>query len=142
MTAFLKKHVTLILFSLLVTLLVLAWLFPSAGLKLGIVFLLLSFLLVSWLVLDKQKNAYRKGQITRGIFIRNAVVEISGVWIVMALAGLLGRQAAGFVTQQIGNNFLRVMAGILVGLLVGMGLGTLAKKTLRRLVEVSPRVER
>jgi hypothetical protein len=138
MTALLKKHVTIILLLLLVMLLVLAWLFPSAGLKLGIAFLLLSFLIVSWLALEKQKNAYRKEQITRGMFIRNAVIEISSVWIVMALAGLLGRNAAGFATQQIGNDplWVRMVAGIVVGLLVGIGVGALAKKMLRRLVEV------
>jgi hypothetical protein len=138
MTALLKKHVTIILLSLLVILLVLAWLFPSAGLKLGIAFLLLSFLIVSWLALEKQKNAYRKEQITRSIFIRNAVIEMSSVWIVMALAGLLGRNAAGFATQQIGNDplWVRMVAGIVVGLLVGIGVGALAKKMLRRLVEV------
>jgi hypothetical protein len=127
MTAFLKKHITIILLSLLVTLLVLAWLFPSAGLKLGIAFLLLSFLLVSWLVLEKQKNVYCDGLVTRGIFIRNAVIEISGLWIVMTLAGLLGRDAAGFATRQIGDGLLRTVTGIGVGLLVGIGWASGAK---------------
>ena len=137
MTPFLKKHSTLILTSLLVTLLALAWLFPSAGLKLGIAFLLLCFLLVSWLALDKQKNAYRQGQLTRSRFIRNAVIEISGVWVVMTLAGLLGRGAAGFATQPIRDGSLRVVAGIVIGLLVGIGLGALAQRTLRRLAGIS-----
>jgi hypothetical protein len=138
MTAFFKKHSTLILLSLLVILLVLAWVFPSAGLRLGIAFLLISFFLTSWLVLEKHKEAFRKGEITRGHFIRNAVIEISGTWLIMGLAGLLGRTAAGIATQPIGNDLLRVLAGLGVGLVVGLGVGMLAKKTLRRLVEVSP----
>src|SRR5215213_3767654 len=64
MTTFLKKHSTLIFMSLLGTLLVLAWLFPSAGLKLGIAFLLLIFFIASVLVLEKHKPAYRTGSIT------------------------------------------------------------------------------
>jgi hypothetical protein len=139
MTAFITKHSTLILMSLLLTLLVLAWVFPSAGLKLGILFLLLSFLIASLVALEKHKKAYRKGEIPRGVFIRNAVLEISGAFTIMLLAGLLGRYAAEVATQQIGDDLLRVIAGIGVGLLVGLGIGALAKRTLRRLVEVSPK---
>jgi hypothetical protein len=137
MTAFLKKHSTAILLFLLLTLLVLAWVFPSLGMKLGIVFLLLSFLIASLIVLERHRNAYRKGKITRGIFVRNAVMEISGTFLIMVFAGLLGRYAAEVTTQQIGNDFLRIAVGIVVGLVVGLGVGMLAKKTVRRLVKVS-----
>jgi positive regulator of sigma E activity len=139
MTAFFKKHSTLILMSLLITLLILAWIFPSAGLKLGIAFLLLSFLIVSWIAVEKQKQAHRKGQITRVIFIRNAVLEITGTGLIMLVAGLLGRYVAAIATQPIDNDVLRVIAGIMVGMVVGIGVGFLAKKTLRRLIDISPR---
>ena len=138
MTAFFKKHSFKILISLLLTLLLLAWIFPSAGLKLGIAFLLVSFLIASLAVLEKHKLAYRKGEITQSVFIRNAVLEISGTFLIMLLAGILGRYVAEFATQQIGNDLIRIIAGIVVGLIVGLGIGFLAKKTLRRLVEVAP----
>lgn len=138
MTAFLTKHSTTILMSGLMILLILAWIFPTAGLKLGIAFLLLTFFIASLAVLEKHKQAYRKEKVTRGVFIRNAVLEINGTFLVMLLAGLLGRYAAQITTQQIGNDLIRVGAGIGVGLLVGLGVGMLAKKTLRRLVDVPP----
>lgn len=138
MTAFLTKHSTTILMSGLMILLILAWIFPTAGLKLGIAFLLLTFFIASLAVLEKHKQAYRKEKVTRGVFIRNAVLEINGTFLVMLLAGLLGRYAAQITTQQIGNDLIRVGAGIAVGLLVGLGVGMLAKKTLRRLVDVPP----
>lgn len=138
MTAFFTKHSTILLMSGLATLLILARVFPSAGLKFGVTFLCLSFIIAGLAVLEKHKNAYRKGEITRRVFIRNAVVEISGGFVVMLLAGLLGRNAAEIATQQIGNEIVRLVAGIMVGLLVGLGVGRLAQKTLRRLVEVSP----
>jgi hypothetical protein len=138
MTTFLTKHSAVILLSGLVTLLILAWVFPSAGLKLGITFLLLSFSIASLAVLEKHQKAYRKGEMTRGVFIRNAVLEISGVFLLMLLAGMLGRYTAEVATQQIGNDLIRLVAGILVGLLVGLGTGFLAKKTLRRLLEFAP----
>ena len=136
MTAFLNKYSTLILTSLLVLMLVLAWAFPSAGLKIGIVFLLSSFFLAGTAVIHKHQKAYRKGEIGRKIFIRNAAIEISGVFLVMLLAGLLGRTAAEAATQGIGYELLRVLAGIGVGLLVGLGVGMLGKRVLRRLVDV------
>ena len=137
MTAFFTKHSTIMLLSGLVTLLILAWIFPSAGLRLGIAFLLLSFLIASLAVLQKQKKAYCNGEITRRIFIRNAALEISGGFLVMLLAGLLGRNAAEIATQQIGNDVVRLVAGIAVGLLVGISVGAMANKTLRRWVQVS-----
>ena len=139
MTAFLTKHSTIVLMSGLVILLVLARVFPSAGLKLGISFLVLSFLIASLVVLEKHKKAYRKQEITRNVFIRNAALEISGTFLVMLLAGLLGRYSAEVVTQQIEHVLLRVIAGIGVGLVVGIGVGALAKRTLRRMVDVLPR---
>ena len=139
MTAFLTKHSTILLMPGLMILLLLAWIFPAAGLKLGIAFLVLSFLIASLVVLEKHKQAYRKRTIVRSVFIRNAVLEISGTFLVMLLAGLLGRYSAEIVTQQIEHVLLRVIAGIGVGLVVGIGVGALAKRTLRRLVDVLPR---
>src|SRR5215211_5415756 len=101
MIAFLNKYSTIILLSILLILLALARIFPTVGLKLGIIFLFVCFFIASLVVLEKHKNAYRKGEITQSIFIRNAVLEISGTWIVMVLAGLLGRAAAGAITQPI-----------------------------------------
>jgi hypothetical protein len=138
MIAFIRKHSTLILMSGLLTLLLLAWVFPASGLKLGIGFLFLSFLVASLAVLEKHQKAFRKGKLRRGIFIRNATLEVSGAFLVMLLAGLLGRYAAEVATQQIEQDLLRVVAGLGVGLAVGLGVGALAKRTLRRLVDVLP----
>lgn len=139
MTAFLTKHSTAILLSGLVILLTLAWIFPTFGLRLGIAFLLLSFLIASLALLEKHKKSYRKGEVSRGVFIRNAALEIGGTFTIMVLAGLLARSAAEVTTQQIGNGLIRIIAGLGVGLVVGIFVGSLAKKTLRRLVEVSPK---
>ena len=136
MIAFIRKYSTILLVSSLFTLLILAWLFPASGLKLGIAFLLLSFLIASIVVMEKHQKALRKGEMRRGVFIRNATLEVSGTFLVMLLAGLLGRYAAEVATQQIEHDLLRVLAGLGVGLVVGLGVGILGKKTLRRLVDV------
>jgi hypothetical protein len=134
MTAFFTKYSTAILLSGLGILLILAWVFPAFGLRLGIAFLLLSFLIASLVLLEKHKQAYRKEEISRGVFICNASLEISGTFVIMVLAGLLARSAAEAATQGIGNELVRILAGLGVGLLVGICLGALAKKTVGRLV--------
>lgn len=137
MTTFFRKYSTPILIFLLFVLLVLAWLFPSSGLLLGITFLLFSFFITTSAVLEKHKEAYRRGRIGRGVFIRNAVLESTGILLAMILAGVLGRTMAGIATQQMDNDLIRVVVGIMVGLLVGMGVGMFARKTWGRLAKVS-----
>ena len=136
MTTFITKHSTVILLSGLLMLLILAWVFPTSGLRLGITFLLLSFLVATLVLLEKHKKAYRSGKITRSIFIRNVTLEISGTFLIMLLAGILGRYVAEVATHHIVNDLTRMVTGIGVGLVVGLGLGFLAKKTLSRLVDI------
>jgi hypothetical protein len=138
MIAFFKKHSTLILISLLLTLLILAWLFPSAGLKLGAAFLLGSLGIASFIAIENHRKAYVLGRVTRGIFIRNAVLEILGILFAMVLAGLLGRFVAEITTRQISHELTRILAGVLTGLLVGVGVGAFAKRTWGRFVKFSP----
>ena len=135
MILFFRKHSTLILFCTLLSLLALAWLFPSAGLKLGVVFLFFSLVTASVCVLAKQNEAYRAGRLTRSAFIRNAVLEITGVMLAMALAGFVGRALAVLATQNIEPALLKVVAGILVGLLAGIGIGSLVRGAWGRLVK-------
>jgi len=136
MITFVRKHSTPILFLSLLTLLVLTWLFPSYGLRLGIIFLLLSLVIANLAVFEKHKEAYRQGNIGRSTFIRNSVLEIIGVLLAMLVAGLLGRTMATLATPQINDDLIRVVVGIVVGLLVGMGVGTVARKTWGRMAKV------
>src|SRR5262245_23592420 len=136
MATFFRKYSTPIFFLLLVILLILARLFSSAGLLLGIIFLLVSFFIASFIVLQKQREAYRQGRINRSVFIRNAVLELTGVLLAMVLAGLFGRYVAEITTWQINNDLIRTIAGIMVGLLIGVGIGAFAKNTWGRLAKI------
>jgi hypothetical protein len=135
MAAFFTKHSTPTLFFLLLTFLALAWLFPAAGLILEIVFLPLSLVIASLVVLEERKEAYRQGQITRSVFIRKAMLEITGILLAMVLAGLLGRYVTEIATRQMENGLIRTSAGMLVGLMVGIGVGIFARKTWGRFGE-------
>ena len=140
MAAFFRKHSTPILFFLLVTLLILSWMFPSSGLLLGIIFMSFSFFIASSAVLEKHREAYRQGKIGRGVFIRNVLLEGTGILLAMLLAGVLGRVMAGIATRPIEDGLVRVIAGIVVGMLVGIGVGTFARKTWGRVTKVRARL--
>lgn len=137
MTTFFRKYSTILLTSLLLVLLILAWLIPAERLFLGISFVLSSFLIASAAILEKHKEAYDQGRSTRRIFIRNALLEIIGAGLAMVLAGVVGKYAAGLAAQQIEDGLLRLIVGLLVGLLVGLGIGALAKKTWMRFVKLT-----
>jgi hypothetical protein len=137
MTALCKKHSTLILLSFLAGFLVLGWIIPAERLFLGITFLLFSFLIASLAIVEKNKEVYHQGKITRWRLLLNAVLEITGTGLTMCAAGLLGRAVAQAATQQIDNDLIRIIAGIAIGLLVGIGVGTLAKFTWGRFVKIS-----
>ena len=137
MTAFCKKHSTTILLSFLALFLVLGWLIPAERLFLGITFLVFSFLIASLAIVEKYKQAYQQSQIIRGRFFSSATLEIIGTGLIMCAAGLLGRAAAQAATQQIGDDLLRVIMGIVISLFVGIGVGTLAKLTWGRFVKTS-----
>jgi hypothetical protein len=139
MTAFFKRHSTLILILLLVTFLVLSWTIPAERLFFGITFVFFSVLVGSAAILGKYDEAYRDGKITRAVFIRKAALEIGGTLTIMLLAGLLGRYVAVLATQSIDDDILRVIAGLAVAVLVGIVVGGPAKKMLRWFVEAAPK---
>jgi len=51
-----------------------------------------------------------------------------GLLLAMVLAGLLSRFIAQIATQQIGNDQIRIAAGMATGLLVGIGVGVLMQR--------------
>jgi len=133
-TLFIKYSSLFLILLLLTSLMMLAWLFPSAGARLGILFLLLSFLIASVAIVRKQRESYLQGGLTRGAFLRHIVLEITGAGLAMVLASLLGRTIAGMATSQISNDLIKLVAGILIGLTMGIIVGILVNKAWRRLV--------
>ena len=134
MTTLLTKHSTFIILSLLAALLALAWVFPAWGLVLGIGFLVLCFSIAGLAVLQKHRQAYRAGRVTRAMFIRNAALDLTGTWLAMLAAALVGNAVARVVAQPIGHDLARLLAGVAVALVVGLAVGALAKKTWGRML--------
>ena len=123
MIIFFRKYAKVISTLLLLTLLILLWLFPAFRLVLWITFLILTFAITSFIVVEKHKQAYKQASISHQTFIRRAVLEMLGILLVMLFAGLLGSYLAGMATTPLHNQLARFIGGIVIGLLVGIGVG-------------------
>jgi hypothetical protein len=127
-------------FLLLLVLLLSMWLFPSATFALGIALIVTSLSIAIFAIFRKHGTTYRQGKLTRSEFLRNILLDISGILLAVTLAGLLGRTIAEIVTQPISNDLGRLIAGIFIGLLVGIGVGVFVNRAWGRFVRTSPKV--
>jgi hypothetical protein len=126
----------LILFLLLVV--VSSWKSPSATPVLGIALIVVSLAIAFFFVFRKHRMAYLEGKLTRAAFVRNTCLDVFGILLAVALAGLLGRYVAGVVAMPIRNDLIRLLAGVIIGLLVGAGVGTLVFRLWGRFIKLSP----
>lgn len=128
MPAWLKKHSNLLLFFLVIVLIVVAWLFPTIGGTLGILVLFLGFIINSYLLIKKHRKEYIQGRISRSIYRRKIILEITGILIAMVVASLIGRYTAEFAAKQITHTVAKFLIGIFVSFLAGLGVGFVIKK--------------
>lgn len=132
MMTWLKNHSTTIFALLLLTMLVLIWLFPSSKLIIETIFLLFSFVIASSAVIAKNKESYDQGN-----FVRNTILDVFGILLAMVLAGLLANHIAQIAISQTGNGLAKSFVAVVMGLLVGMGAGILTKRIRERIVITS-----
>jgi hypothetical protein len=131
MLSFFRKYAIIIAVLLFLSLLICVRLFPSSGLILTIIFLILGFVLASLPVVEKHRQAYLQGKISRGVYTRNILFDMTGVLLALIAAALLGRYIAEIATRQISNDLTKLIAGIIIGLLIGLVVGTLVKQAWR-----------
>ena len=105
-----------------------------AGVAAGIViFLILAMAIFS--VVQNQTKLYREKRISRNDLVRNVFYEGMGILLAMIMAFVIGRYITEIATGQIGNGLIRFAAAIVIGLLTGMGVGFLVKRTWGQLVK-------
>lgn len=129
MTTFLKKYSILIPIIFIVVLFLCAWLFPPIGILVALTFLLFSLVIMTYSITEKHRRAYLKGNITKIIFLRNTILEITIILLAMLLAALLGNYLSRIATGQITSLLIRFIVGIIIGLLVGIVVGVFVKRT-------------
>jgi hypothetical protein len=136
MLTWLSKHIAIISLLLIAVLIVVSLLSSSVGGILGTIILLFGLVLSGITLIRKHRESYLQGQISRIVYIRNVIFEIIGVLIAMILAAWIGNHIALLATRQIDNTLTRFVAVILIGLFVGISVGTLVKKTWNGLLKI------
>ena len=132
MLASLKKYSTKILLLLVLLFLVVAWFYPSSGLLLGIGLLFLTLTMACIAVIQRQRKAYRQGEITHLIFMRNVSLESAGILLAAICAGFLGNIMALLATRSIADALIRFAVGVFVGLSIGIAIGAAIRKIWNR----------
>lgn len=122
---------------LLVMLVILMWFVPSAMPVLVISLLLLSFGVAILLIIKRQRELYKRGDITLSELVRKIALEVFGVLLAMGLAGLAGRYLGRIVITQITDDLAKVIAGIVISLLAGAGVGVLVKRTWEQTIRIN-----
>lgn len=138
MTAFIKNRPPILWVFVLMTMLVLTWLFPSSRLIIEATFLLVSLAMASLVAVAKNREAYQQGKLTRGDFIRTNIFDFISILLAMTSAGLLAKSIAPIIMAQVGNNLLSVGVLIVISLLIGIGIGILMKRIRGYLLTSSP----
>ena len=137
MTTFLKNRSTLIFVLLLLTMLLLTWLFPSARFVIEGTFILVSLALASLVVVGKNRESYQQGKLTRGAFVGHSLFDVFSVLLAMTAAGLLANSVAQILMAQAGSD-VRTMAAVLAtSLLAGISIGMLMKRIRRQVLTPS-----
>ena len=134
MFKFISVYLPILLIALLLAMIFLA---PGWAGAIVSVALIISFVIAILPVVQKQMKLYRKNPVSRVRLGLGILFEIMGILLAMVLAGLLGRYFAQLGIAQISNDLIKMAAGIVIGLLAGMGIGILVTQTWGKLVKTS-----
>ena len=138
MATFFKKYQSIIFALLILSLFGVAWLFPSIGIIFGVIFVLLSLSISSYIVISRYREAYLKGRLPRNVSMHNMRIEMVCIIIAMTIAGLLGWYLALVAAGYAGSALIRTVIGIGIGLLVGLVLGAILKKAINHFLKAAP----
>ena len=134
MTTFFNGRATIIFVFLLLTMLILTWLFPSSRFMIEATFITVSLALASLVVVAKNRESYQQGNLTKRAFVRNTFFDILSLLLSMTLAGLLAHYIAQNMMASVGSGLARIGVVIVISLLAGVSTGFLIKRFRRYVV--------
>jgi len=136
MSKIFQKHSTTISLLLLSAMLIAACVYPTNVLLFGMI-LLLSFVILSFVVFGKHREAYWQDKFPRAILVRNTSIEILSVLLTLVLAGLLGWYIVNFVTDYMNQGFAKLIMAITVSLIAGAMVSILINRITKHLIRTS-----
>lgn len=128
MIAFFKNHSTLIFVLLVLTMLLLTWLFPSARFLIEAAFILVSLGLSSLVAIGKNRESYQQGKLTRSAFMRSNIFDVFGILLAMSSSGLLANYIGRIINVKMESDPARIVAVVVISLLVGLAIGILMRR--------------
>src|SRR5688572_4175566 len=132
-----RSYLPILCIALLLALIAIFFLAPTwVGTAVSIA-LFISSTIAIFSAVQKQMQLFREKPTSQFKLVLNVLLEIMGILLAMVLAGLLGRYIAQLGTAQISNDLTKLTAGIVIGLLAGMGIGILVTRTWGKLVKTS-----
>ena len=132
-----RSYLPILCIALLLALIAIFFLAPTwAGTAINIA-LIISSAIAIFSAVQKQMQVFREKPTSRLKLVLNVLLEIMGILLAMGLAGLLGRYIAQLGTAQISSHLTKMVAGIMISLLAGMGMGILVTRTWGKLVKTS-----
>ena len=132
-----RSYLPMLCIALLLALIAIFFLVPAwAGTALSIA-LITSSAIAIFSAVQKQIQLFREKPTGRFKLVLNVLLEIMGILLAMVLAGLLSRYIAQLGTAQISNHLTKMVAGIMISLLAGMGMVILVTRTWGKLVKTS-----
>ena len=134
MITFIKKRTPLLWALILVTMLILTWLYPSSRRIIEGTFLFVSLALASLVVFVKNWESYRQAMLTRRGFVGHSIYDVFSILLAMVGAGLLANSIAQMMNVQLGSHIISIVAVIAVSLLAGMGIGILMRRIRRQVL--------
>ena len=139
MTTFFKDRSTIIFVLLLLTMLILTWLYPSSRFMIEATFILVSLALASLVVVAKNQESYQQGKLTQRALVRSTIFDILSILLSMTLAGLLAHSIAQTMMASVGSGLARIGVVIVISLLAGVSIGILMKRIRRLVVANGPK---
>ena len=137
MITFFKDRATIIFVILLLSMLILTWLFPSSRFMIEAIFILVSLALASLVVVAKNRDSYQQGKLTQRAFVRHTIFDILSLLLSMTLAGLLAHSIAQNMMPSVGSGLASIGVVIILCMLAGVSAGTLMKRIRRRVLTPS-----
>jgi hypothetical protein len=133
-----KYSLSIVLSILLIfTLFITAWLVPSLGIRLGLIFLLFGLVATGYTIIRKYRKSYQQGNLPLSTCIRNSGLEIAVVLLAMIMASVVGRYLSTLASGGMNSTPQRLLTGIGIGLLAGWAVGLFAKQATGRLIRNS-----
>lgn len=122
------KYFTLISIALVITLLTVSILVPGwANFTAGVT-VVVGLLMVLYTVVQKHVRRHKSQPVSKLTTARNIFIETTSILLAMLAAGFLGKVVAEAATSQINDELTKLVTGIFIGVLIGLGTGFLVRR--------------